>query len=233
MPQWVAAAPAGIDNNDRIESFFSDITYQKGGAVLRMLRAYLARRTATEQLQPRLRRSLSSDTAAEPLQLHLRLSEVRGGDLAVVPSQGLGSRAQSARWRDRRRRAMMQSGAETSFYAGSGTSSVAGVSAQDSGGSNGSGGSGDTGGGAASAQDSGGGSSSGGGGTDSSVIVSAQGSSSSSSNSVGGGGRGGSPDPFFTGIQAYLKRHQFGSVSAADLWAAISASSGEAAPLLG
>ena len=46
---------AGIDNNDRIESFFDNVSYQKGGAVLRMLRAWLTRRDHPAALQPRLR----------------------------------------------------------------------------------------------------------------------------------------------------------------------------------
>jgi hypothetical protein len=45
----------GIDNNDRIESFFDNVSYQKGGAVLRMLRAWLTRRDERAAVQPRLR----------------------------------------------------------------------------------------------------------------------------------------------------------------------------------
>ena len=51
---------AGIDNNDHIESFFDGISYQKGGAVLRMLRAWLTRRDDRAGAQPRLRCALCS-----------------------------------------------------------------------------------------------------------------------------------------------------------------------------
>ena len=48
---------AGVDSTGRIESFFDAISYQKGGSVIRMLRAFLNnQRVADEQYG--LRRSL-------------------------------------------------------------------------------------------------------------------------------------------------------------------------------
>ena len=48
------------------------------------------------------------------------------------------------------------------------------------------------------------------------------------SNSSGSGGRTEGPDPFFAGLRAYLRQHQYGTTSAADLWAALASSSGDA-----
>ena len=63
LDNWMTA---GIDNNDRIESFFDGISYQKGGAVLRMLRAWLTRRDDRSHSWTRLmrrRRSLQQTSA--------------------------------------------------------------------------------------------------------------------------------------------------------------------------
>ena len=46
---------AGMDTAERVEAMFDDISYDKGGSVLRMLRAYLNR---DADPKPLLRRSL-------------------------------------------------------------------------------------------------------------------------------------------------------------------------------
>ena len=51
---------AGMDTSEKIEAMFDPISYEKGGSVLRMLRAYLARNA---DKQPLLRRSLLQVTA--------------------------------------------------------------------------------------------------------------------------------------------------------------------------
>ena len=48
---------AGVDSIGRVESFFDAISYQKGGSVIRMMRAYLNSRRIGEE-QYGLRRSL-------------------------------------------------------------------------------------------------------------------------------------------------------------------------------
>lgn len=45
---------AGADTPDEIEALFDAVTYEKGAAVLRMVRAYLARDTAAPPLMRRL-----------------------------------------------------------------------------------------------------------------------------------------------------------------------------------
>ncbi len=76
----LAGLSAGIDNDDHIESFFDGISYQKGGAVLRMLRAWLTRRDDRGAVRPRLqRRALRHSSALE------------------------GSSSGDSRWRHRRR----------------------------------------------------------------------------------------------------------------------------------
>ena len=49
-----------MDTSEKIEAMFDPISYEKGGSVLRMLRAYLAREA---DKQPLLRRSLLQVTA--------------------------------------------------------------------------------------------------------------------------------------------------------------------------
>ena len=58
---------AGMDTAERVEAMFDSISYDKGGSVLRMLRAYLNR---VSDPKPLLRRSLAQ---ASLLQLSLRL----------------------------------------------------------------------------------------------------------------------------------------------------------------
>ncbi|KAK9828032.1 hypothetical protein WJX81_003329 [Elliptochloris bilobata] len=53
---------SGVDTSDEIEALFDAVTYQKGAAVLRMLRAYLTRNAAAP---PLMRRSLSQAHAVK------------------------------------------------------------------------------------------------------------------------------------------------------------------------
>ncbi len=55
MPAHAARRAAGVDRPDQIEALFDAVSYQKGAAVLRMLRAYLLRDAAAP---PLLRRAL-------------------------------------------------------------------------------------------------------------------------------------------------------------------------------
>lgn len=54
---YTVAANAGVDSVGRIESFFDAISYQKGGSVIRMLRAFLNNQRLSDE-QYGLRRSL-------------------------------------------------------------------------------------------------------------------------------------------------------------------------------
>ena len=56
-PQPMCHSPPGVDSTGRVESFFDSISYNKGGSVLRMMRAYLNNRRISDE-QYGLRRSL-------------------------------------------------------------------------------------------------------------------------------------------------------------------------------
>ncbi len=54
-PAYPVRRAVGVDRPDQIEALFDAVSYQKGAAVLRMLRAYLLRDAAAP---PLLRRAL-------------------------------------------------------------------------------------------------------------------------------------------------------------------------------
>ncbi len=53
-PAYPVRRAAGVDRPDQIEALFDAVSYQKGAAVLRMLRAYLLRDAAAPPLLRRV-----------------------------------------------------------------------------------------------------------------------------------------------------------------------------------